>query len=473
MTAIELRFPAHRFHANPWGRHVNEGVAEWPPSPYRLIRALYDAWKRKRPDLPEAAVSAVLKELSAEPPCFQLPRATTSHTRSYLSSNSEDPNDKSLIFDAFVALDPGAACYVIWPTVTLDGAQRNLLDELLHVLNYVGRSESWIEARLQRGEAAPLSVTCEPAGVGENSGDLVPLACPLPASEYRGKRPWLDALTYSTSELLKQRRSAPPAMRTVPYVRPQEALVTHVPRQPRESKSVTQAVLLSLDSTVLPLSTATVEVAEQIRAKLMGIHKRIAGDPALVSPTFAGKTRDGKPDVGHSHVFIMPISNGKGRIHRVLLYVNAVAGFERNELRAILQLRSLWQSAGRPDVRCVATWRGMASDEKLRPLANTAVSTTPFATVRHWRKGRGEPIDFLREEVRRECRNHGLPPPSRIELWEAPPPFEWVEFRRNRKNDPPRDGHGFRLQFEMPVRVPFGLGYGCHFGLGQFDREPV
>ena len=25
MTTIEMRFPAHRFHATPWGRHVNEG----------------------------------------------------------------------------------------------------------------------------------------------------------------------------------------------------------------------------------------------------------------------------------------------------------------------------------------------------------------------------------------------------------------------------------------------------------------
>ena len=44
---IKLRFPGGRYHATPWGRHVNEGAVEWPPSPYRLVRALYDAWKRK------------------------------------------------------------------------------------------------------------------------------------------------------------------------------------------------------------------------------------------------------------------------------------------------------------------------------------------------------------------------------------------------------------------------------------------
>ncbi len=40
MIVLELRFPAGRFHATPWGRHVNEGAVEWPPSPWRLMRAL-------------------------------------------------------------------------------------------------------------------------------------------------------------------------------------------------------------------------------------------------------------------------------------------------------------------------------------------------------------------------------------------------------------------------------------------------
>ena len=471
MTTIELRFPAHRFHANPWGRHVNEGVPEWPPSPYRLLRALYDAWKRKRPDLPETDVASVLQALSAGPPQFGLPQATTSHTRGYLSSNAEDPTEKSLIFDAFVAVNPGAVCSVIWPSITLTDRQRNVLDGLLRVINYVGRSESWIEAQLSDG-APETPASCEPAGSGESSGEMVPVACAVPASQYHGKRSWMDALTYSTSELLKDRRSAPPVMRMVPYVRPTDALMTYVPRRPvKRDPTAVQAVLLSLDSTVLPLVTATVEVAEQIRLKLMGIHKRIAGSPALVSAMFSGKTPDGKPRAGHGHIFILPLGNGKGRIDRVLLYTRG-AGFKQDEVRAILQLRSLWQSDGRPDVRCVVTWKGAATDLYIRKTSKAVASTTPFATVRHRRKGRGEPEDFLKEELRRECRNHGLPQPTRIELLRhASELFEWVEFRRNRKDDPPRDGYGFRLEFDSEVHVPFSLGYGCHFGLGQFDRE--
>ena len=40
MPTLKLRFPGGRYHATPWGHHVNEGLIEWPPGPWRLLRAL-------------------------------------------------------------------------------------------------------------------------------------------------------------------------------------------------------------------------------------------------------------------------------------------------------------------------------------------------------------------------------------------------------------------------------------------------
>ena len=34
---IRLTFPGGQYHATPWGRHVNEGAVEWPPSPWLMI----------------------------------------------------------------------------------------------------------------------------------------------------------------------------------------------------------------------------------------------------------------------------------------------------------------------------------------------------------------------------------------------------------------------------------------------------
>jgi CRISPR-associated protein Csb2 len=468
MTTIEMRFPAHRFHATPWGRHVNEGVVEWPPSPYRLLRALYDSWKRKHADIAETTVEEVLARLAAEAPHFGLPEAVASHTRSYLNSNTLDPTDKSLIFDAFVALDPGAACYVTWPGLDLSDSHRDTLARLLGSLNYVGRSESWVEAKLQDGDLT-RGMWCEPLGSSGVGGDVIAVACVVPRADYREARPWLDAIAYSTAEFQKDQRSSPPAMRWVQYGRPPGALMTRVPKRPKGHPAGTQAVVLGLDAKVLPLATATIEIAEQVRVRLMGIHKRLMGDARKVSSKFSGKDEAGNPLKDHRHVFILPKANDRGRIDRVLLYTRDPAGFNQNELRSILQVDKLY---GKTDesIRVVATWRGSISDPSVRPSARVAFSVTPFASIRHWRKGRGSYEEFLAEEVRRECRNHGLPEPVKVDLLEKSPGlFEWIEFRRNRKDQPPQPGHGFALEFTEPVPVPFALGYGCHFGLGQFD----
>src|SRR5437588_750467 len=146
MLAIELRFPAGRYHATPWGRHVNEGVAEWPPSPYRLLRALYDVWQRKCFDVPTADVQEVLESLAARIPRFQLPRAAATHTRSYLSSNAQDPTDKNFVFDSFLVFDRADACYISWADLDLAPRACATLARLLSHLNYLGRSESWVEA---------------------------------------------------------------------------------------------------------------------------------------------------------------------------------------------------------------------------------------------------------------------------------------------------------------------------------------
>jgi CRISPR-associated protein Csb2 len=50
-----------------------------------------------------------------------------------------------------------------------------------------------------------------------------------------------------------------------------------------------------------------------------------------------------------------------------------------------------------------------------------------------------------------------------------PEPFHVTEYRRNRKDEPVRPAYSLRLTFEAEVRTPFAIGYGAHFGLGQFE----
>src|SRR5947208_12977915 len=100
MTVLELRFPAGRYHATPWGRHVNEGAVEWPPSPWRILRALIAVWHRKlAKEIPESSVRSLIERLT-ELPVFHLPKASLGHTRYFMPQRHPLGADKTKVFDA-------------------------------------------------------------------------------------------------------------------------------------------------------------------------------------------------------------------------------------------------------------------------------------------------------------------------------------------------------------------------------------
>ncbi|MBI2569089.1 MAG: type I-U CRISPR-associated protein Cas5/Cas6 [Candidatus Schekmanbacteria bacterium] len=488
MLVIELRFPAGRFHATPWGRHVNEGVVEWPPSPYRLARGLVDVWKRRHGEWPEARVEPLLAALSGAPR-FALPAATAAHTRSYLSSNQQDPADKQLIFDAFVALDRDEPLCIGFDA-QLPQAQRRDLAELLGGLSYLGRSESWVEARLVDG-GERRGWNCAPRD-GAFAGEMVPVACVRPRADYDrlpdlphrrtagGRAPrqrdteapctWLGALCLSSTELQLEGWSVPPALMWTDFTLPTGALepggfpaaAGYVPGF-REAR-------YALASTVLPRVTETISVAERIRRRLMGIHRRVqGGDPALVSASFSGKDAEGERLQGHRHVFVLPLDeDGDGHIDHVV--VRLARPFDEGELRAIDRSRSLPQSDGRPDIRMVLVTLSATPFQK---QGSGWASVTPFITRRHYRRGRGTYQDWQVAEVRRECALHGLPAPTGVRLTSATPSshreIPWFQFLRSRKGEAPFPGWGFALEFDRMVQGPFSLGAGCHLGLGLFQ----
>ena len=78
MPTIILHFPAGRYHATPWGNHVNEGIIEWPPSPWRLLRALLATGYSKLgwpDDGPPLMARNLIEKLAGCLPCYYLPKA--------------------------------------------------------------------------------------------------------------------------------------------------------------------------------------------------------------------------------------------------------------------------------------------------------------------------------------------------------------------------------------------------------------
>ena len=213
MFAIRFTFTANRYHATQWGRHVNEGILEWPPSPWRILRGVVATWRRTRPDLAPDRVVPILEALASERPKFKLPVASTGHTRHYMPYNEGTRERTVLVIDSFVAVKPKDPLYALWPNAELTPQQRGDLDSILHNMPYLGRAESWVGAELAPdfpGEANSFSI--ETGAIPEGDWDIVRTLTPrTPIS--------LKDLEVETSELRRRGRIDPEGAEWWAYVR--------------------------------------------------------------------------------------------------------------------------------------------------------------------------------------------------------------------------------------------------------------
>ncbi|MBM4360890.1 MAG: type I-U CRISPR-associated protein Cas5/Cas6, partial [Deltaproteobacteria bacterium] len=159
MATLVLRFPGGRYHATATGHHVNEGVVEWPPSPWRMLRALIACgyathhWSA----LPSTARSLV-ESLAGVLPEYRLPQSSLGHSRHYMPLGTLDKGREktALVYDTFAHVGE-EAMWVRWP-VSLGVEEQALFASLAENLGYLGRSESWVLARaVSDDEALPTA----------------------------------------------------------------------------------------------------------------------------------------------------------------------------------------------------------------------------------------------------------------------------------------------------------------------------
>lgn len=467
MVSVTVQFLTGRFHATPWDHHVNEGVAEWPISPWRILRALTASLHTRCPGLDRAIAEVVLRKLAVAP-TFTLPRGATGHTRHYLSLNGLRRTEASLTFDAFVALDRDARVYVHWP-VDLTAAEWSALDTMSRGVSYLGRAESWCEVEtLKDGVPRPESNCWPRAGdLGTDGVQVVRVLCPAETLTQQD-------LERTTADLQREGWNDPPGTRWVWYDRPARALSVDQPASPSASPRPRPVVAeFALGGRVLPLLTDAVLIAERIRAAVLSRH-------GLPSETLSGKTPEGDPlKAQHRHAHYVPDCRPRGnRVTHVLVY--APEGLSESEQAALATVTFLPQPHNRPNLDIVLSGFGDAADlSRTTPLFAVASrwrSRTPFVLVRHPRRGKDTPT----EQVGRELQQRGFPQPLTIVPTMGVPLFDphagrsgetrWVEFVTSRRalNHPP-GAFGFEITFRQPVQGPLLLGYGCHYGLGQFE----
>ncbi len=527
MITISLRFLAGRYHATPWGRHVNEGAVEWPPSPWRILRSLVAVWKRTLPDLSQEQVKPVIQALS-DLPDFFVPPAATGHTRHFMPWFKKGPDDRTLVFDAFVAVSRDEAVLVRWPTTSLTRDERSTLTRILQNLNTLGRSESWCEAKLGDDRDICSGLECRPlvADVPKDH-EIVRLLCADPdgaladdevviitrKTSGRGKNKQTVEmrstmydpawnLCMDTLQLHSEGWSDPPGSRWIPYVRPRDCFKIKPSRRTRDirERPLVNVVRYALDSNVLPFITDTLPVAEAGRRTLMGVYGRLTEKNGVRgrSQVLSGKDENGRPLSGHRHACYLPSDeDGDGRLDHLTVY--AAAGFGKDEGRTVDRVRGLRTGREGEDyhpLRLLLLGMGNSAEYIPGPLQESKVwvSATPYIAV-HYAKTRGRNrIDlsspearaaFLQDDlrnqilaVRPDLLRDGLLDVVVEPLWDRTRVFRissrWrlIQFKRFRSK--PSDDGGrrlagaFRLTFSQSVRGPIALGWSSHFGMGLF-----
>ncbi|HET8700185.1 MAG TPA: type I-U CRISPR-associated protein Csb2 [Nitrococcus sp.] len=496
MLVIAFRFPAGRYHATPWGRHVNEAEVEWPPTPWRVLRALIATWHRKADPAiqPETVLSSLVERLAATTPEYYLPPATRSHIRHYmpLGKLKKGREDTTLVFDAFVQVDPRAQLLMGFPNVNLPDAETGLLDALLRDIGSLGRAESWVEG--YRLDYWPEPANCQPNPLSTDlePGELrepISLLAPLPAADYRQWRDqtaehidWkvikpkprqqqlqttlparlIDALRLETSDLHTAGWSLPPGARYVTYQRPYRAFAPTHPAPPAPLPERVTTARLALAGKPLPQIEDTLRIGETIRDAVIS-----RADPTRFGkapPVLTGHSLPGNN--AHGHAFYLPEDLDKdGYIDHILIH--AVMGLDSDALAALANVERLWLDRRGEWQVMLESWGDPTT--LLKP-SRRWISATPYLHPWHAKK-RFTPAD----QIRRECRQRGLEEP---EVLERPDieikgrrrrPVHFHRFRSKRGlRQPDRIGRFYELIFPAPVLGPIALGFACHFGLGLF-----
>ena len=510
-TKLALRFPAGRYHATPWGQQVNEGAIEWPPSPWRLLRALLATWHHKaKHEVSEETINLLMERLAETLPEYQLPSATTTtgHTRHYMHYKpyKKKKQEKIKFFDTFAHLAPGQAVLIRW-LVDLPAELSTSLRLLVERMNYFGRAESLVEiAEWQK----PVSVNAFPIrddATIRTDQELVRLLAPLSVGEYeawhsrfnqeslfvgeakrRNSRHSLDipdtlfgALQRDTSDWKGAGWNRPPGSRWVFYVRPRSAFspapISRASRVPRSAPTVAR---FTLWGDILPSIREAISLAERLHQALVKWSDS--------SPVFTGRDTSGQPLRGHRHAYIFCEPEPSGRLIRDVT-IFARDGFSGDARLALEKVRGVWGRGGH-NLKVVLSFLGILEEIKdLTPLFGISTewnSLTPFVSTRHpktFHDGRpkfdeaGLQIGSPEHDFRRLLNAQGFPGPvslDKVDRYQfGGTHMRWLQFLQNRKHGEGRRtqasfGTGFHITFPEPVVGPIALGYASHFGLGLF-----
>lgn len=215
-TILRITLLSGRYGATPWGRSEYEGQVEYPPSPWRLLRAVLHggfALSATPEQLPEG-VEDLVSLMALHLPSYHLPYGEYGQIRGFRPAYGCEPvspldtkgyshaqGKRRSFIDSYLQLGAGAALHVCWP-VDLSADQERLLTACLAGVSYLGRAE--YPALWQVVPTMP-EVNCTP----DPAGTLSVLCC--------GSEGVLEGLRMNPQQARQEGRQAPPGQQWVSY----------------------------------------------------------------------------------------------------------------------------------------------------------------------------------------------------------------------------------------------------------------
>lgn len=468
MIHIRVQFHMNQYQACAWGNLHAEGVIDWPPAPWRILRAIVaGAYNAHLSEKHHSVLKELLHKLASTLPSYTLPPTTYIQHRSprpqvNLKTARVGPG-KNLYSAGLLMSSEHNELYIHW-SVVLSEMEELVLSLCLSGLTYMGRKEA--SATLSLVESAPDANT----EIDAQGTRIVAIADP----ELDADSLW-EALNLSAHENYGVNRSAVfPGIRQVTY----QIKLPQIQKQETSNRNAPQTVTLTVSgSSQLPFHLS-LKLAHRLHQTL------VSRCPAKV---FTGQEM-GEYSKDHNHTIFQCVPDRTGRhVEQIRLYSE---GYSSEALAAIASCSHLPGVARGCDISLALADFGSRQEQ-----SDEWVSSTPFFLSRFPAVRRGKPR-MLSERYQKDGPEHqalqylqhlswlnlkGNPSYHEHEdglalylndvfvvaaLCEPFPKFwEWEsECRQGKKVG--RIGYRVRLKFTAVVTGPIILGYASHYGLG-------
>src|SRR6266568_925298 len=496
---LQQIFPLGRFHATPWKVFpYDDPHGEWPPSPWRLVRAvLARSYQLDREIADASETHAALREImvrafAASEVSWQLPPSTWRGPglRQYqpaefkrVPASAKEPgmmayNTTKVLDNFWITSSTATAAPIAW---LFEGPDWNPLllahlDACLARMTYFGRAESITEIRRThdpRIDSASLTRL-----LPHRTGSAVPVLALNPDAK-------LSQLEATTDADSVKDTNIPPGSRWMYAERPQRPRIRPV-FQTRPELPPVSLMQFAIGSTVAPRYKDTVRIVERFRNRVLGcFSKLLTGNPKSKwsdapddireqTLLLSGRNSDGSPSREHRHASFLLYGTSDAP-SRLCVWSNEP--FNDLEQRAILD------AANTP---LPLTYKSDPWTLNLVPLDNLVPpppgldgttsrewkSLVPYVPPRHvyGRTGKEKADCSVRQQLADELANRGFHVNGLIASAEE---CGWVKIHRTKSGRDARTnndklGYTVKLAFSEPIKGPITLGASCHFGLGLF-----